>query len=277
MGRSGGGKKRKGSALSPLARSRAAAIHSNGGSTTLSGGGGQTSPRACDGGSGTGKQAAKPGKGSRGGGKSKRSKKAHASAAFDLAEWLDDFEAVSAAVGRHGDLEALLDAGGGVTKIRGFLPPAAAAGLLGLLRRVPPPAWRATEAARDYAANNISHAFDSTKRGGGDGEVDEQLAKAFRVMSLLRPGELFTFSAARYAQGHHIEPHDDRAYTNVRRAARSAAWARARRGAAVHSLGPRRLQSGAAGRGGAANVTCASWDVARVFCASDRCCRRPGL
>ncbi|KIZ02959.1 hypothetical protein MNEG_5005 [Monoraphidium neglectum] len=231
MGRSSGGKKRKGSVLSPLALSRAAATHSNGGSATRSGGGGHRHSRAYDGGSGTGKHAAKLGPGKKSSGKATRgSEKARPGPAFDLAEWLDDFEAVSAAVSRHGDLEALLNAGGGITKIRGFLPPAAAAGLLALLRRVPPPAWRATEAARDYAANNISHAFDSTKRGGGDGEVDEQLAKAFRVMSLLRPGELFTFSAARYARGHHIEPHDDRAYTNVRRAARSTAWGRARRG-----------------------------------------------
>lgn len=33
--------------------------------------------------------------------------------------------------------------------------------------------------------------------------------------SLLQPGELHTFSAARYDGGNHIAPHDDRAYTQV--------------------------------------------------------------
>lgn len=116
-------------------------------------------------------------------------------------------------------------------KIRNFLPPAAAAGLLALLRRLPPSAWNDTSAARDYAHNDISHAFESTKEAGAaaaGGPLGAELAKAFRALSLLQPGALFTFSAARYTRGHHIEPHDDRAYTNVRRAARALEARRAR-------------------------------------------------
>jgi hypothetical protein len=42
------------------------------------------------------------------------------------------------------------------------------------------------------------------------------LPQIFRALSLLLPGALHTFSAARYGPGHCIAPHDDRAYTRVR-------------------------------------------------------------
>jgi hypothetical protein len=89
-------------------------------------------------------------------------------AARAFSRWLDDYPSVAAAVGRHGDLEARLDAGGGLTKIEGFLPPPAAAGALAALRALPPAAWADTSAARDYVHNNISHAFESTKGGSDD-------------------------------------------------------------------------------------------------------------
>ena len=137
-----------------------------------------------------------------------------------FSRWLDDYAAVSAAIARHGDLEEALDAaGGGPVVMRDFLPRAAAEGALRVLQALPPRAWNDTRAARDYANNNISHAFVSTKGasadGGAGGGECEDLAKIFRAVSLLMPGALHTFSAARYTAGHHIEPHDDRAYTNV--------------------------------------------------------------
>jgi len=87
-------------------------------------------------------------------------------------------------------------------------------------RHPPDAAWNDTSAARDYTHNNISHAFKSAKGAGpgspsSDSDSSGDLAKVFRVMSLLQAESLFTFSAARYTAGDHIEPHDDRAYTHV--------------------------------------------------------------
>ena len=61
-------------------------------------------------------------------------------------------------------------------------------------------------------------------------------SQTFRALSLLRPGSLFTFSAARYSRGHHIEPHTDRAYTNVRVSFRPAAHARRPRAPAARGF-----------------------------------------
>ena len=41
------------------------------------------------------------------------------------------------------------------------------------------------------------------------------LQAVFRVLGLLLPESLNTFSAAKYCKQHHIAPHDDRAYTQV--------------------------------------------------------------
>jgi hypothetical protein len=41
------------------------------------------------------------------------------------------------------------------------------------------------------------------------------LQAVFRVLGLLLPESLNTFSAAKYSKQHHIAPHDDRAYTQV--------------------------------------------------------------
>lgn len=42
------------------------------------------------------------------------------------------------------------------------------------------------------------------------------IEEAVRALSLLLPGELHSFSAAKYLEGNHIDPHDDRSYTQVR-------------------------------------------------------------
>lgn len=64
-----------------------------------------------------------------------------------------------------------------------------------------------TAAGDDYAQNNISHDFLSSK--------SSTLEAVFRVFTLLLPESLFTFSAAKYCRAGHIKPHDDRAYTQV--------------------------------------------------------------
>ena len=107
--------------------------------------------------------------------------------------------------------------------------------------------WKATDAEDDVTQNNIAHGFQSTK----DPSAAPGLPHLFRLFNLLMPEELNTFSIARsaalytmgtccqsscysacfalscwhmrmlpylgcrYTQGHHIESHDDRAYTDV--------------------------------------------------------------
>ncbi|KAF8067273.1 Telo2 [Scenedesmus sp. PABB004] len=128
-----------------------------------------------------------------------------------LEAWLDDYAAVSAAVEAHlggGDLGDLLEAGGGLVKLRNFLPTWVAHGLVELLQDLPDDAWNLTAAGDDYARNDVAHHFLSTKAA--------QLEPAFRSLTLLAPDALFTFSAAKYERGGAIVPHDDRAYTQVR-------------------------------------------------------------
>ncbi len=48
----------------------------------------------------------------------------------------------------------------------------------------------------------------STKDGPG-------LERLLRAVAAVLPGELSSFSAARYGLSHHIVPHDDRAYTEA--------------------------------------------------------------
>ncbi len=81
--------------------------------------------------------------------------------------------------------------------------------VLQVLQAIPTQKWNATVAGEDYAHNNISHQFWSTKHASAI--VDAVV----RVISLLLPGQLNAFSAARYDTSHHIAPHDDRAYVPV--------------------------------------------------------------
>ncbi|PSC76917.1 cupin superfamily subfamily [Micractinium conductrix] len=161
-----------------------------------------------------------------GGGKSGGGGKAGAatgsSAKSELAaalKWLNSYPRVSRWMAQY-DIEALVDAGGGIVRIDNFLPEQVARGALAILRRLPPGRWRPTEAAEDYTHNNISHAFWSVKGGiggaDGGGSNDAALKALLRAFTLLRPEQLNAFSAARYDRGHHIAPHDDRAYTPVK-------------------------------------------------------------
>ncbi|KAL4418797.1 hypothetical protein ABPG77_010206 [Micractinium sp. CCAP 211/92] len=136
--------------------------------------------------------------------------------------WLESYPKVSSWMARY-DVEALVDAAGGLAVVPDFLPPFVAEGALRIMERLPPGWWKPTEAAEDYTHNNIAHAFLSVKGGAGDansssgrgGGADEQLQALLRAFTLLLPDQLNAFSAARYERGHHIAPHDDRAYTPV--------------------------------------------------------------
>lgn len=68
-------------------------------------------------------------------------------------------------------------------------------------------ATQTTRASDDPQQNNIAHTFLSTKSAVLEG--------VFRMLSLLLPDSLWTFSGAKYCCQGHIKPHDDRAYTQV--------------------------------------------------------------
>ena len=131
--------------------------------------------------------------------------------------WLDSYPQVSRWMERY-DIPQLVEQSGGIVLIRDFLPPFVAEGALRILEGLPASRWNDTAAQEDYTHNNIAHRFWSVKAaadgsGGGGAEALEALLRAF---TLLVPDQFNAFSAARYERGHHIAPHDDRAYTPVR-------------------------------------------------------------
>lgn len=128
------------------------------------------------------------GEGARPGGAGKRS-----------SAWLNDPCKVMGWVGKH-KLEKMLDKGGGLVKISNFFPNDVAEGILEVIEKISPKHWNVTEATRDFAKNNIAHKFWSSKTAPG-------LADIFRAISVLQPGRLSTFSAGKYEQSNHIEPH----------------------------------------------------------------------
>lgn len=65
--------------------------------------------------------------------------------------------------GRY-DVEALLDAGGGIARIPDFLPKKVATRILKTLLTVSDEEWGMTAAQEDPSANSIAHAFLSAKR-----------------------------------------------------------------------------------------------------------------
>ncbi|GAB4812976.1 hypothetical protein N2152v2_000022 [Parachlorella kessleri] len=124
------------------------------------------------------------------------------------AAWLNSYAKASTWMGRY-DIHRLLDASGGLVRIENFLPEFVAEAVLQVLQAIPTAKWNPTTAGKDYAQNNISHQFWSTKHASAI------IDAVVRVIGLLLPGQLNAFSAARYDASHHIAPHDDRAYTPV--------------------------------------------------------------
>lgn len=126
--------------------------------------------------------------------------------------WLDSYPKVSSHFDKvlgagHESIDEMLEANGGLIKIKSVFPMTVAEGMFALLESRKDSEWNSTEASQDYSQNNISHMFYSIREG---------LDAVYRALALLRPGELHSFSAAKYQTSHHIAPHDDRAYTDVK-------------------------------------------------------------
>ena len=122
-------------------------------------------------------------------------------------EWLCNPSKVMRWLGKY-DLKAMLKQEGGLVKIPNFFPPSVAQGILAMIEGIKEDEWVITEADRDPSSNNISHRFWSTKKAEGLDEI-------VRALSVLLPEQFNSFSAGKYERSHHIEPHDDRAYTDV--------------------------------------------------------------
>ncbi|KAL3142973.1 hypothetical protein ABBQ38_003255 [Trebouxia sp. C0009 RCD-2024] len=124
--------------------------------------------------------------------------------------WAGSYKSVSRWFSRY-NLEEMLDENDGLVQLSGFLPKHVAEGALEIVQQVPEVQWNATSADDDVTRNNIAHGFLSTK----DPSAAPGLEQLLRLFLVLMPEELHTFSVARYTQGHHINSHDDRAYTDV--------------------------------------------------------------
>ena len=124
-------------------------------------------------------------------------------------KWLNSYPQVSQHLAKW-NLDELLDQGNGIAKISNFLPEIVAEEILHTVKGIPQSSWLKTEAVEDYARNDISHSFVSTKSGNG-------IESILRIFGLLYPDSLHVFSAARYSGSNrdHIDRHDDRAYVDV--------------------------------------------------------------
>ena len=119
--------------------------------------------------------------------------------------WLEDPVKVMDWMDKY-NLDTMLDKSQGIVKISNFFPTSVAEGILHSVETTKE--WNVTESPRDLTKNNISHKFWSSKTAAN-------LSNIFRAIGILQPGHLSTFSAGKYERSNHIEPHDDRAYTNV--------------------------------------------------------------
>lgn len=125
--------------------------------------------------------------------------------------WLDDYETCNDLINKKiaYDIRKLLKKHGGLVRIPDFLPDFVAEYALSLVQAINDE-WRPTEARQDYSQNNISHHFSSVKDRHAP-----QLEPLIRLFSLISPEQFHAFSAAKYVATDHIEPHDDKAYTDV--------------------------------------------------------------
>jgi hypothetical protein len=87
--------------------------------------------------------------------KHKRSNKPPKSGTKQLLKWLDSFDKVSAAVEKHGDLQQLLEQGGGIVKVENFLPTFVAEGIYHLLEQFSEADWN-VGGRRAYACPVLS-------------------------------------------------------------------------------------------------------------------------
>jgi hypothetical protein len=134
---------------------------------------------------------------------------ASAAAAVEAAQqWLGDTKAVNRWLKRPElNLAQLLADGGGLAKVRGFLPSHVADGVRQAVEAVHSSQWeRAGEGSGDDAGyeDRVNHHFSIA-----DVEGDPTLLGAARVLGKLLPGTLPNFSAACYWKKDYIAPHDD--------------------------------------------------------------------
>ena len=126
--------------------------------------------------------------------------------ACPLRDFADSLGAMQSWLGRHGDLDAALAAGGGVAQLKDFLPPEVAEAAAAQLRRIPNARWQ-HEGAPGGADG---HSFCAC--AAEDATVVADLARALWVA---RPQALPSFTALRLGAGHHIGRCDDRAMVEV--------------------------------------------------------------
>ncbi|GIL72735.1 hypothetical protein Vretimale_4446 [Volvox reticuliferus] len=122
--------------------------------------------------------------------------------------WINNYRVASLWIAQK-HVERAVDANGGLVRLENFLPEFVAEGILSTVGAVSDEQWNDTSANTDYRQNNISHSFSSVKHAKG-------LDAVVRLFSLVRPGSLNSFSAAKYCKTDHIAPHDDRAYAQVK-------------------------------------------------------------
>eukprot|EP00040_Diaphanoeca_grandis_P024859 m.137114 g.137114 ORF g.137114 m.137114 type:complete len:326 (-) comp29905_c0_seq1:335-1312(-) len=134
-----------------------------------------------------------------------------------LRKWVCDFDSVLKwfnKLQRVKSFERQLEESGGLIKIRNFLPPKVANDALRLFESLPEETWRDTSAERNYTENNITHQFASARGDASGVGLPGLLAYLLRVFAAVFGDKLSSFSAGRYGESDHIEPHDDEARTN---------------------------------------------------------------
>lgn len=136
-----------------------------------------------------------------------------------FAAYVEDVGAMRGWLARHGDLDAMLRQGGGLTTIPNFLPDAVAQAALRQLQEIPDAKWRhCDDDDTEQVATNHgeegedceSHRFSTCEPGTA--AVIDGLS---RTLWVARPQCLPSFSAVRFGPGDHIGCRDDRAQAEV--------------------------------------------------------------
>eukprot|EP01043_Picozoa_sp_COSAG02_P017371 COSAG02_NODE_786_length_17199_cov_25.278889_9_plen_415_part_00 len=135
-----------------------------------------------------------------------------------FAAYVEDVDAMRGWLARHGDIDAMLQQGGGLATISNFLPDAVAQAALRQLQEIPDTAWRCcdeddTEQVADHGEegeDRESQRF-STCEPGTSAVIDG----LSRTLWVARPQCLPSFSAVRFGPGDHIGCRDDRAQAEV--------------------------------------------------------------
>ena len=136
-----------------------------------------------------------------------------------FAAYVENVAAMRGWLARHGDLDALLEQGGGLATIPNFLPDEVAQAALRQLQAIPDTAWRCCdEVDSEQIDANHGHEGDAHESNRfsrcepGAAAVIDGLSRALWVA---RPQCLPSFSALRFGPGDHVGCRDDRAQAEV--------------------------------------------------------------